>query len=89
MFEDNVPKIRSVECIDAMKLYLDSKDNTVRLVCLATLADIVNESESEILKSNGDVIKFLLWSISMAMAHSSRSWDGWSLPELARSKNDQ
>jgi hypothetical protein len=47
---------------------------------------IVNESESEILKSNGAVIKFLLWTISMAMKAEEKSWDGWSLKELARSK---
>jgi hypothetical protein len=45
-----------------MKPYLDSEDKTIRLLCLATLADLVHESESEILKSNGAVIKFLLWS---------------------------
>jgi hypothetical protein len=69
-----------------MKPYLDSEDKTIRLLCLATLADLVNESESEILKSNGDVIKFLLWTISMAMKAEEKSWDGWSLKELARSR---
>jgi hypothetical protein len=48
MFEDNVEQIRSVGCIEAMKPYLDSEDKTIRLLCLATLADLVNESESEI-----------------------------------------
>jgi hypothetical protein len=86
MFEDNVEQIRSVGCIEAMKPYLDSEDKTIRLLCLATLADLVNESESEILKSNGDVIKFLLWTISMAMKAEEKSWDGWSLKELARSR---
>lgn len=84
MFDDNVEKIRSVGCIEAMKPYLDSKDKTIRLLCLATLADLVNESESEILKSNGDVITFLMWTISMAMKAKGKSWDGWSLKELAR-----
>ncbi|CAC5383049.1 unnamed protein product [Mytilus coruscus] len=51
MFEDNVPKVRDVNCIEAMKPYLESKDNTIRLLCLATLADLVNESESEMIKT--------------------------------------
>ncbi|XP_052089371.1 uncharacterized protein LOC127726075 [Mytilus californianus] len=84
MFEDNVPKVRDVNCIEAMKPYLDSKDNTIRLLCLATLADLVNESESEILKSNSEVFTFLMWTISMAMENEERNYDGWSLVELAR-----
>lgn len=85
MFEDNVPKVRDVNCIEAMKPYLDSKDNTIRLLCLATLADLVNESESEILKSNSEVITFLMWTISTALEIEERNCDGWSLVELARS----
>lgn len=85
MFEDNVPNVRDVNCIEAMKPYLESKDDTIRLLCLATLADLVDESESEMIKSNGDVIQFLMWTISMAMDTEDRNWDGWSLMELARS----
>ncbi|XP_076083083.1 uncharacterized protein LOC143054087 isoform X1 [Mytilus galloprovincialis] len=84
MFEDNVPRVRDVNCIEAMKPYLDSKDNTIRLLCLATLADLVNESESEILKSNSEVITFLMWTISTALEIEERNCDGWSLVELAR-----
>ncbi|XP_076113674.1 uncharacterized protein LOC143081913 [Mytilus galloprovincialis] len=84
MFEDNVPKVRDVNCIEAMKPYLESKDNTIRLLCLATLADLVNESESEIIKSNGDVIEFLMLTISKALETDDRTEDGWSLMELAR-----
>ena len=84
MFEDKIEQIRSVGCIEAMKPYLDSQDKTIRLLCLATLADLVNEFESAILQSNGAVIQFLVDTISMAMKAEEKSWDGWSLKELTR-----
>jgi hypothetical protein len=86
MFEDNVDKVRYVGCIEAMKPYLDYENKTIRLLCLATLADLVYESESDILKSNGDVIKFLMHTISLAIKAEKKSRDCWSLKELARSR---
>jgi hypothetical protein len=82
MFEDNIDKV----CIEAMKPYLDYENNTIRLLCLATLANLVNEFESDIFENNGDVIKFLMETISLAMAAENKSWDGWSLKELARGR---
>ncbi|CAG2198765.1 unnamed protein product [Mytilus edulis] len=82
MFEDNVPKVRAVKCIKAVKPYLESKDNTIRLLCLATLADLVNESESEMIKSNDEIIQFLMLTISMAIDTDNRA--SWSLVELSR-----
>ncbi|CAC5383014.1 unnamed protein product [Mytilus coruscus] len=82
MFEDNVPKVRAVNCIEAVKPYLESKDNTIRLLCLATLADLVNESESEMIKSNDEIIEFLMRTISMAIDTDNRA--SWSLMELSR-----
>lgn len=84
MFEDNVPKVRAVKCIEAEKPYLESKDNTIRLLCLATLADLVNESESEMIKSNDEIIEFLMLTISMAIDTDNRA--SWSLVELSRSR---
>lgn len=84
IFEGNVSNVRNAKCIEAMKPYVESEYNTIRLLCLAALAYLVKESECGILKSKSDIITFLMSTISKAL--KTRSYDGWSIKELARSK---
>lgn len=85
MVEDNVQNVRDVECIEALKPYLDSKDNTILLLCLATLANLVDETESGILNRKPDVIEFLMSTITKALKCKERMYYGWSLIKLTRS----
>ncbi|OPL20706.1 hypothetical protein AM593_10605, partial [Mytilus galloprovincialis] len=80
MFEDNVPNIRGANCIGAMKPYLESENNIVRLLCLATIADLVEESESGTSESKSDSIKDLMSTILKVMEIGS---DDCSLKEIA------
>ncbi|XP_052064312.1 uncharacterized protein LOC127704336 [Mytilus californianus] len=82
MFEGNVPNIRGANCIGAMKPYLESENNIMRLLCLATLADLVEESESGTLESKSDSIKDLMSIISNVI--EGGSYGDCSLKEIAR-----
>lgn len=81
MFENCVPNVRGANCIGAMKPYLESENNIIRLLCLATLADLVKESECG---SKSDSIKDLMSTISKVMEDGS--YGDCSLKEIARSK---
>ncbi|CAC5390059.1 TDP2 [Mytilus coruscus] len=84
MFEENIQRIRDVNCIESMKPYLNSDDNGIRLLCLAVLSNIANESEIQTVDSNDGIIKYLVWAVSMALKTECELWDIWSLTELAK-----
>ena len=84
--EKNVPKLRKLNLIEALKPYLEPHSEMLRLGSLATLADILNEEESEILKSNTKVITFIVKCLKGAMKNKMRRSNGWSVREIARSK---
>lgn len=84
MFEGNVPNIRGSNCIGAMKPYLESENNIIRLLCLATIADLLEESESGTLERKSESIKDLLSTISKVM--DDGSYGDCPLKEIARSK---
>ncbi|XP_076084598.1 uncharacterized protein LOC143055353 isoform X1 [Mytilus galloprovincialis] len=84
MFEENVQRIRDVNCIETIILYLDSDDNRIRLLSLAVLSNIANESEIQTLKSNDGIIKYVVWAVSMALKTECDGWDIWSIKELAK-----
>ncbi|CAC5417234.1 unnamed protein product [Mytilus coruscus] len=82
MYVGNVPNIRGANCIGAMKPFLESENNIIRLLCLATLADLVEESESGTLESKSDSIKDLMSIISNVI--EGGSYGDCSLKEIAR-----
>ncbi|VDI11454.1 Hypothetical predicted protein [Mytilus galloprovincialis] len=82
MFEGNVPNIRGSNCIGAMKPYLESENNIIRLLCLATIADLLEESESGTLERKSESIKDLLSTISKVM--DDGSYGDCPLKEIAR-----
>lgn len=88
MFEENIQRIRDVKCIEVMTPYLNCDDNGIRLLSLAVLSNIANAPEIQTLKSNDDIIKYLVWAVSMALKTECEVWDIWSLTELAKSKNN-
>ncbi|CAC5371217.1 TDP2 [Mytilus coruscus] len=84
MFEENVQRIRDVNCIEAIIPYLDSDDNGIRLLSLAVLSNIANESEIQTLNSNDGIIKYVVWAVSVALKTECDGWDIWSIKELAK-----
>ena len=76
-----------MKIIEAVKPYLESHSEMLRLVSLATLADVLNEEESEILKSNSKAITFIIKCLKGAMKNKMRRSNGWSVREIARSKS--
>lgn len=88
MFEENVQRIRDINCIETIIPYLGSDDNRIRLLSLAVLSNIANESEIQTLKINDGIIRYLVWAVSMALKTECEVWDIWSVTELAKSKNN-
>lgn len=84
--EETVPELREMGVIEATKPYLESHVAMRRLSCLAILADVVNEQESQLLQSNNDSIAFLIKCLNTAVAEKARRSNGWSAREIARSK---
>lgn len=83
MYDENVTRMKSANTIGTVQPYLDFKNNTIRLLSLATMADLIDESESKMIRSESDVIEFLMTSISNALDECG-TYDGWSLVELTR-----
>lgn len=85
--EESIKALREVGIVDAVKPYLNSKDESHRQKTLAILADIVNEEESEILKSSENTIKWTITSLRTALNDDMRRNEiGWSVRETVRSK---
>ncbi|VDI64336.1 Hypothetical predicted protein, partial [Mytilus galloprovincialis] len=84
MFEENIQRIRDVKCIETLTPYLNSADNGIRLLSLAVLSNIANESEIQTLKINDSIIRYLVWAVSMALKTECEVWDIWSVTELAK-----
>lgn len=66
--------------------YLKSSSESILLVTLATLADLVDDSEAKHLETNGGLFKFLLKCLTYSLNDRHRRCEGWSTMELARSK---
>lgn len=66
--------------------YLKSSSDSILLVTLATLADLVDDSEAKHLETNGGLFNFLLKCLTYSLNDRHRRCEGWSTMELARSK---
>lgn len=85
--EESTRALREFGIIDAVKPYLNSNKEIHRQKTLAILADVINEEESEILKSSEDTIKWTIMSLKTAMNDKMRRNEiGWSVRETVRSK---
>ncbi|XP_033727094.1 uncharacterized protein LOC117316559 [Pecten maximus] len=84
MQDKNIEKLHSQGFVDLLKPYLNSPIEKYRLSAVASLADIVNEQESEIIRTDEGVMKFLKNSLTRVMKEKNRRIFGWSPQELAR-----
>ena len=86
MVESNIPRLRSLNFTEVLVPYLDSPEKMYQLNCLASLAAIIDEKESEILNRNNDSVKFLIEVLQKGLNEPSRRYYGWSCKESALSK---
>ncbi|GFO26287.1 hypothetical protein PoB_005279200 [Plakobranchus ocellatus] len=82
--EENVPTLRDHGTIPLLLTYTDSPAATIRLSTLATLADLVNESEAELLRANPKNFRFILQKLEKALKTVNHRDVGWSAAELVR-----
>ncbi|KAL3892352.1 hypothetical protein ACJMK2_004565, partial [Sinanodonta woodiana] len=61
--------------------YLDAGDDEIRLITLATLANIIDEEQSEVLKDKHDVIELLLTTFREALNRTNHRYNGWAANE--------
>ncbi|XP_076084653.1 uncharacterized protein LOC143055403 [Mytilus galloprovincialis] len=92
--EELTSELREVGIVEAVKPYLNSYQERKQLTSLAVLANVINEEESEILKSNEGLIEYTIKSLKQAMNNKMRRTGfGWSVRETVRTirmvaKND-
>ncbi|KAK3782837.1 hypothetical protein RRG08_002468 [Elysia crispata] len=82
--EENVPRIRDLDVIPLLLAYTDSPLASIRLSSIATLADLVNESEAELLSTHPRIFTFILQKLERALKMESHRDVGWSVEELLR-----
>ncbi len=80
-----IHELREMGIVEVLLPYLKSSKDKILLTTLASLADIVDDSESAHLETGGDLFKFLLKTLKSAMNDRHRRCKGWSARELARS----
>ena len=79
-------ELRDHDFVELHLPFLKSSNDKVLLICLATLADLVDESQAKHLETGGEFFKFLLKFLKSAISDKHRRCKGWSARELARSK---
>ncbi|XP_021371459.1 uncharacterized protein LOC110462013 isoform X3 [Mizuhopecten yessoensis] len=84
MQDRNINRMRSLGFVDLLTPFVSSPKEKTRLSAVATLADIVDEKQSEIIRTDVGVMKFIKNSLARAMKEKSRRIFGWSPQELAR-----
>lgn len=84
--ETTVTELRDHGFVELHLPFLKSSKDKVLLTCLATLADLVDESQAKHLETDGEFFKFLLKFLKSAISDKHRRCKGWSARELARSK---
>ncbi|GFR63320.1 hypothetical protein ElyMa_000153500 [Elysia marginata] len=82
--EENVPRLRDLNIIPLLLSYIDSPLAAIRLSSIATLADIVNESEAELLSLRPRIFSFILQKVERALKVENHRDVGWSVEELLR-----
>ena len=86
MAETNIPRLRSLNFTEVLEPYLESPEKMLQLNCLASLAGIIDEKESEILNRKTDSVKFLMTVLKKSLVAVNRRYNGWSSKECALSK---
>lgn len=86
-------ELRGMGFVNVLLPYLKSQNESVFLVTLATLAELVDDSEAQHLETDAYFFAFLLKCLNTAINDRRRRYNGWSARELARTirriaKND-
>ena len=84
--ETTVTELRDHGFVELYLPFLKSSNDKVLLTCLATLAELVDESQAKHLETDREFFKFLLKYLKSAISDKLRRCEGWSARELARSK---
>lgn len=71
--------------VNVLLPYLKSENGSMFLVTLATLAELVDESEAKHLETDANFFELLLNCLNNAIHDRHRRFKGWSARELARS----
>jgi hypothetical protein len=83
--ESSISELREHGFVEVLMPYLESKSEKILLSTLATLADLVDESEAKYIERDGEFFTFLLKCLRSAMKDRLRRCKGWSARELGRS----
>lgn len=78
-------ELREMGFVDVLLPYLKSKVESIFLLTLATLAELVDDSEAKHLQADAYFFAFLLKCLNAAINDRRRRYNGWSARELARS----
>lgn len=86
-------ELREIGFVDVLLPYLKSQNETIFLLTLAVLAELVDDSEAKLLETDAHFFAFLLKCLNTAINERRRRYNGWSARELARTirriaKND-
>ncbi|XP_045182816.2 uncharacterized protein LOC123541422 isoform X1 [Mercenaria mercenaria] len=79
----NIERLRNLGFINVLLPYLKSHKDIVKIPCLATLANIVNEEECDIIKTNIRSVSRLLDVMAEGLNKPDRTYEGWSCKECA------
>ncbi|XP_061166315.1 uncharacterized protein LOC133175222 [Saccostrea echinata] len=82
--ESSISELRDHGFVEVLLPYLKSTKERVLLSTLATLADLVDETEAKYLESHGEFFTFLLTCLKSSMEDRHRRCKGWAAWELAR-----
>ncbi|KAK3576897.1 hypothetical protein CHS0354_017567 [Potamilus streckersoni] len=79
--DQTISCLRSFDIVATITPFLDANDDELRLVTLATLANIIDEKQSEVLKDKHDVIQLLLTTLEEALKRDNHRHNGWTAKE--------
>ncbi|XP_062588039.1 uncharacterized protein LOC134249708 [Saccostrea cucullata] len=82
--ESSITELRDHGFVEVLLPYLKSTKERILLSTLATLADLVDETQAMYLESHGEFFTFLLKCLRSSMEDRHRRCKGWAAWELAR-----
>ncbi|KAL5013584.1 hypothetical protein ScPMuIL_007854 [Solemya velum] len=84
MVESSISRLRSLDFTSTLIPFLSSNSEVTQLQAMASLADIVDEKESEVLQTHPDNIQFVMTVLGKSLGAKDRRHIGWSAKELGR-----
>ena len=84
MVDSSISLLRSLDYTHVLLPYMNSSQDMFRLSTILALSDVVEESDCELLQTNGQGIQFLLQILQKALNSPTRKNLGFSSKELGR-----